>query len=235
MTGSPRHAPQGSSPRASSHAPRNRTRRTVGLQEQFNAPLRPHVWTSKRQWTRSELDRERNEFFDTRVTGREEIWATLKIVIGLLAEGETATAQGILDASAITLPTGDLANGAYDEAGNFYQMPENIVADPNNVFLTSKNDFVNGEGDEDATDEEELTRRREEKGKGVLQIGELVKVKARFSDRGGPDVVISFGKEQPVCAFIKRLQDEVNVRSPPHFNGCRCVANSISRYLVMTR
>lgn len=193
------------------------------------------MWTSKRQWTRTELDRERNEFFDTRVTGREEIWATLKIVIGLLAEGDTATAQGILDASAITLPTGDLANGAYDEAGNFYQMPENIVADPNNVFLASKNDFVKGEGDEDATDEEELTRRREEKGKGVLQIGELVKVKARLSDRGGPDLVISFGKKQPVCALIKRLQDEVNVRSSPLFNGCRCVANSIIRYLVMAK
>ena len=134
------------------------------------------------------------------------------------------------------MPTGDLANGAYDEAGNFYQMPENIVADPNNVLLSSKNHFVKGEGDEDATDdEEELTRRREEKGKGVLQIGELVKVKARLSDRGGPDLVISFGKEQPVCALIKRLQDEVDVRLSPLLDGCRCVANSIIRYLVRAK
>ena len=197
----------------SSHATRHqgRARRTVGLQEQFNAPLRPHVWTSKRQWTRAELDREKDEFFDTRVTGREEIWATLKIVIDLLAEDDIATAQGILDASAITLPTGDLVNGAYDEAGNFYQMPEYIVGDPNNVIPASRDETAKAQDIQDATDEEELERRREEKGKGVVKSGELIKVKARLSDRGGPDLVISVGKEQTVRILIRKIQEEANV------------------------
>ncbi|KAL8790606.1 MAG: hypothetical protein Q9195_006286 [Heterodermia aff. obscurata] len=162
-----------------------------------------------RQWTRAELDREKDEFFDTRVTGREEIWATLKIVIDLLAEGNIATAQGILDASAITLPTGDLVNGAYDEAGNFYQIPEYIVGDPNNVIPASSNEIVKAREMDDASDEEELERRREEKGKGVFKNGELIKVKARLSDRGGPDLVISIpGKGRVKIAYLGRLFKE---------------------------
>ena len=190
----------------------SRTRRHIGLNEQFNAPLRNHVWTSNRQWTRGELERERNEFFDTRVTGREEIWATLKAVVGLLAEGDIATAQGILDASSITLPTGNLMNGAYDQVGNFYQMPEHVISDPSNVIATSRDNADEGDGTADGTDEEdEVERRREEKGKGVLKVGETVKVKARLSDRGGPDVVVIIGKEQNVRVLIRRIQEEANV------------------------
>ncbi len=175
-------------------------------------PLRAHVWTSKRQWTRPELDRERQEFFDTRVTGRSEIWATLKVVVGLLAEGEIQDAQGILDASAVTVPTGDLMNGAYDEAGNFYQLPEHVLSDPNNMVQSSEEIIIKGENASDATDEDEIERRREEKGKGVLKSGDVIRVKARLSDRGGPDIIVPLGKEQNVRVLIRRIQEEVNVR-----------------------
>lgn len=218
--------PEVSSPRTSSHAPRGphhgRTRRTIGLQEQYNAPLRRHIWTSKRLWTRAELERERTEFFDTRVAGREEIWAALKRIVGLLAEGDIATAQSILDASAITLPTGDLINGAYDEAGNLYSMPENIISDPNNVIPTSQDDLAKDEDNGDAIDEEELERRREEKGKAVLKSEELIQVKARLSDRGGPDIVISIGKEQNVRVLMRRIQDEAHVKSKPPLMAMEC-------------
>lgn len=174
-------------------------------------PLRAHVWNSKRQWTRPELDREREEFFETRVTGRPEIWASLKVVVGLLAEGEIQDAQGILDASAVTVPTGDLMNGAYDEVGNFYQMPEYIISDPNNLTPVLRENLLKGESASDVTDEDEIERRREEKGKGVLKTGEVIKVKARLSDRGGPDIVISIGREQNVRVLVRRIQEEVNV------------------------
>lgn len=177
-------------------------------------PLRAHVWVSKRQWTRLELDRERQEFFETRVSGRPEIWATLKVVIGLLAEGEIQNAQGILDASAVTVPTGDLMNGAYDEVGNFYQMPEYIISDPNNVLPGSQENIVKSESASDATDEDEVERRREEKGKAVLKAGDVIRVKARLSDRGGPDIIISIGKDQNIRVLVRRIQEEVNVREP---------------------
>lgn len=175
------------------------------------------MWNSKRAWTRSQLDRERQEFFDTRVTGREEIWATLKAVVGMIAEGGLQTAQGILDASAITVPTGDLINGAYDEVGNFYQMPEHIISDPANLVHDAQGFQGNMTKDEssgdDGTDEEdEVARRREEKGKGVLKSGDIVRVKARLSDRGGPDIIVTMGKQQNVRLLVRRIQEESNVR-----------------------
>ena len=181
--------------------------------EQFNAPLRPHVWTAKRQWNRSQLDRERQEFFDTRVTGHAEIWATLKVVVGLLADGDITTAQSILDAAAITVPTGDLKNGAYDEAGNLYQMPEHVISDPQNVLLDQHEENKKGEVSNEAIEEDDaVERKREEKGKSVLKNGDIIKVRARLSDRGGPDVVIQLGKDQAVRLLARRVQEEANVR-----------------------
>lgn len=43
------------------------------------------------------------------------------------------TAQGILDAAGITLPTGHLPDGCYDEIGNLYRLPEVVVSDPLNI------------------------------------------------------------------------------------------------------
>jgi len=208
--------PDTSSARNSSQNPetsqRSRTRRNLALGEQFNAPLRPHVWTAKKQWNRSQLDRERQEFFDTRVTGHTEIWATLKVVVGLLADGDISTAQSIVDAAAITIPTGDLRNGAYDEAGNLYQMPEHVISDPQNVVLDHQEDIKKGEVSNEATDDDEaIERKREEKGKSVLKTGDMIKVRARLSDRGGPDVVIHLGKDQVVRMLVRRVQEEANV------------------------
>src|SRR5436190_4441834 len=58
-------------PHISQSATRGRFSSSLPLSEHYNQPLRPHIWHSKRRmWSRSQLVRERNEFFDTRVTGR---------------------------------------------------------------------------------------------------------------------------------------------------------------------
>ncbi|KAL2043397.1 hypothetical protein N7G274_003703 [Stereocaulon virgatum] len=210
--------PDPSSPRTSSQVPpvseRSRTHRHLALGEQFNAPLRQHIWRSKRAWTRAQLDRERQDFFDTRVSGHAEIWATLKVVVGLLRDGDVSTAQTIVDAAGITVPTGDLKNGVYDEAGNLYQLPEHVISDPENIV--DQEDILKGEGGEESKDvtdddEEELERKREEKGKQVLKSADLVKVRCRLSDRGGNDVVVCVGREQPIRVLIRRIVDEANV------------------------
>ena len=141
--------------------------------------------------------------------GHAEIWATLKIVVGLVQEGDIPTAQSILDAAAITLPTGDLKNGAYDEAGNLYQMPEHVVSDPTNIILDQPRDDVKGEISLDGTDDEEMERKRDEKGKSVVK--DMIRVKARLSDRGGPDVMVSVGKDQAVRTLARRIAEEANV------------------------
>ncbi len=133
------------------------------------------------------------------------------MVVGLLADGDVSTAQSILDAAAITVPTGDLKNGSYDEAGNHYSMPEHIISDPQNLVLDHESS-VKGETSHELTDDdEEVERKREEKGKAVLKRGDIIKIKARLSDRGGPDVVVSIGKNQAVRVLVRRIRKEANV------------------------
>ncbi len=55
--------------------------------------------------------------------------------------GDIETAQGILDAAGITLPTGNLVDGCYDEAGNLYRLSEVVVSDPINVRDDGDNDI----------------------------------------------------------------------------------------------
>jgi hypothetical protein len=48
----------------------------------------------------------REEFYDTRVCGRPEVWNALQYSINLMEDGDLATAQEILRAGGITVPTG---------------------------------------------------------------------------------------------------------------------------------
>jgi hypothetical protein len=193
-------------------------RRRLGLGEHFNQPLKRHVWTARRQWTREQLDREREEYFDTRVTGRQETWSAIRMAVDAMAD-DLETAQTILDAAGITLPTGDLVEGAYDELGNYYTVPEQCLSDPLNIAATPDHTMSSlkiadeeddGEDNLD-TEEDEVERRREEKGKRVVHAVEMYTVKARLSDRGGPDVQIGLGKDQSVRALARKIQDEAGV------------------------
>ncbi|KAL2221177.1 ubiquitin domain protein [Thermoascus aurantiacus ATCC 26904] len=204
---------------------RGQTTHNLPLSEHYNQPIRPHVWHSKRRtWTRAQLAREREEFFETRVTGRPEVWAALNAATSLMREGDFATAQGIIDAAGITVPTGDLCEGCYDESGALYRLPQCIVSDPENVVETASTD-ERGTGDlesdaiydgklvdnasEDELIAEEIERRREEKGK--MSERDIIKVKARLSDRGGPDVVVSIGKGQSVGLLARKVQAEAGI------------------------
>ncbi|KAI0844399.1 hypothetical protein F5Y00DRAFT_248698 [Daldinia vernicosa] len=215
------------------------------LSQHIDKPLRRHKWVARdRSWTRSQLDTERADFFDTRVSGRAEVWQVLKAALEVLWEADLAyatgsereddgtdgiaTAQSILNAAEITLPTGDLSNGAYDSLGNYYALPEWIVCDPVNVTEENETKRNNGDagrkGDGDLTgeeeseeelDEDEAIRRREEKGKGVVDIKNAVKVRARLSENL-PDVVISVGVDETVRSFAKRVAEESGLSSAKH-------------------
>ena len=194
------------------------------LTDQPNAPLRQHPpWTSKKRvWTTSQLARERYEFFETRVTGSPEIWAAIKTATELMRDGDLATAQEILTAAGVTLPTGDLVNGAFDSTGNLYKCPSEIVSDPVNVIVdeAGKESIVStgpddkeaalGTVDDPLDDEATLAeQRREEKGKGKER--DAVKVKCRLSDRGGPDVIISIGRSQHVGVLARRVASQAGI------------------------
>ncbi|KAI0834410.1 hypothetical protein F5Y06DRAFT_279191 [Hypoxylon sp. FL0890] len=212
------------------------------LSQHIDRPLRRHKWVARdRTWTRSELDTERADFFYTRVTGRPEVWQVLKAVLEVLWEADRshaaggeprddndgtdglATAQSMLKAAEVTLPTGDLSHGAYDALGNYYAIPEWIVSDPVNVTEegSAKKDRggVDQKGDGDLTGEddtiedlgeEDAIRRREEKGKGVADLRDMVKVRARLSENL-PDVIVSVALEESVRSFARKVAEESGV------------------------
>jgi hypothetical protein len=200
--------------------------------------VRNHVWRSKRRtWTRAQLDRERIEFFETRVTGRPEIWAAVSTVISLIRSGDLVTAQSIIDAAGITVPTGDLCEGCYDEQGVLYRVPQCIVSDPENMVPSSSRTASEDGGPagyepdtgaisdgklaaDDASGDELISQdveRRDEKGK--MSERDLIRVFARLSD-GGPDIVLSIGKGQPVGLLARRVHQEAKVSFICSFSSC---------------
>jgi hypothetical protein len=198
-------------PSAPAGTSRRRTRcaNNLPLNEHYNEPVRNHVWHSKRRtWTRAELDRERIEFFETRVSGRPEIWAALATVITMIRAGDLATAQSIIDAVGITIPTGDLCEVCYDEQGVLYRLPHSIVSDPENMAqpfdITRSDDSSGGE-----LIAEDVECRRDQMGKTSER--DLIRVLARLSDRDGPDLVLSVGKSQSVGFLARKVHQEAEV------------------------
>lgn len=181
------------------------------------------MWTSKRRtWTRAQLDRERAEFFDTRVTGRAELWAAISTAISLMRSGDLSTAQGIVDAAGITVPTGNLCEGCYDEQGVLYRLPQCIVSDPENMVSQDEEESADDEDNEalsdgklatdDASGDElisqDVERRRDEKGKTSER--DLIRVLARLSE-GGPDISLAVGKNQTVGFLATKVHHEAKV------------------------
>ncbi|KAF2842126.1 hypothetical protein M501DRAFT_998376 [Patellaria atrata CBS 101060] len=198
-------------PRSSHHLPR------VGgnLGRAPNAPLRFPTYQKKCEaphkahWTPSQLRKEREEFFETRVTGQAEIWGVVRLVAELVRARDLEEAQGILDAAGCTCPTGDIWKGVFDERGQFYQVPEWIVRDPDGMLeeVAEDKDLHGDATDEDEDGDKELLEHKEEKGKGrAVDVGEIMKVRARLSDRG-TDVIVKIGKEEKLSVLIKRVKE----------------------------
>ncbi|OJD37718.1 ubiquitin domain-containing protein [Diplodia corticola] len=148
--------------------------------------------------TRARLEKERNAFWDTRVTGHAEIWGAVRLAAELVRGGDVASAQGVLDAAGATCPTGEMWRGVFDEWGIEYRVPEWAVVEPAGVVEVDDDGGEDDDG-EDGVEEQSLA---EEKGKG--KMGEIVNVRARLSDRG-TDVVVQVGMEERVSAAVARI------------------------------
>lgn len=167
------------------------------------------------------------------MTGRVEVWQTVRAALEVLwasqrdtedeeevvndEEGDVAlaTAQSILTAAGVTLPTGDMTNGVYDGLGNWYQLPVWVVSDPVDlaaeevVTEEETKDVVVAE-DEHNDEEEEARRRREEKGKSVVDRRAQVGVVIRLSD-GAKDLKLHVGKEEAVRSIVRTVREETGV------------------------
>ncbi|KAH7310411.1 hypothetical protein B0I35DRAFT_411933 [Stachybotrys elegans] len=205
-------------------ATRRRHRDQGPLDQHIDKPLRRHQWTSRdRRWTRRRLDHERADFFDTRVTGRPEIWQTVHAALQVMWDSAgqddqddegLATAQTILSAAEISLPSGNLVNGVYDSLGNYYQIPEWVVCDPDNLVEEDRLDVkvnASNTGDETAgEDDEDLKKRREDRGKAVVDVREQIAVRARLSENGR-DVVVNISKQDTVKTLSHRVAEEARM------------------------
>lgn len=167
------------------------------------------------------------------MTGRKEIWNGLKQVIECLREGDLADAQGILDALSVTLPTGKIEEGAYDEHGNLYKIPEAVISDPTDIIEDTTDvdgQTVTGTSEIDAlaakleaaeatnmdVSKEESTGEQTKEAKGKAPVEkDAMKVKCRLSDRGGPDVIVLLGRSQRVGLLGQRIREETDVHSMP--------------------
>lgn len=181
------------------------------------------MWTSSRTrpWSRREIDRERVEFFDTRVTGRPEVWQSIHAALVLLWDGDPdglINAQALLMAAEVTVPSGDLTGQVYDSLGALYSIPEHVVSDPTNIGEeeegeeAERDDYEreDGEGSEETT-ESIRARRREDKGKAVQRPeSELLRVQVRLSD-GRPDLFMKVGRDESIRSLQRRILDDSSV------------------------
>ncbi|TKA28626.1 hypothetical protein B0A50_02953 [Salinomyces thailandicus] len=174
-------------------------------------------------WTRSILERERASFFDTRVTGRQECWEALRLVCDMLLQGNVEDAQGVMDAANLSSPQGRVAidkgrhrhrGGVYDERGELYDIPAWVVTDPQDLVEDAGEKDLDGASDSDADHEETVAteQQREQKGKGRAEdLGELLPVRCRLSDRG-TDVVVQVHMKQKVAVLVREVQAQIGPR-----------------------
>lgn len=150
------------------------------------------------------LLKERNAFFDTRVTGRSEVWAALRLICELIERRQLGEAQVVLDAAGCTCPSGDAwgpKGGIYDEFGEKYVVPSWIVGEPIGVVETA------GDMSSETTVHEGASAAKD-KGKGRLIVEEEregdLKVRVRLSHTAR-DIMVRTREEENVELFVRRI------------------------------
>lgn len=125
----------------------------------------------------------------------------------------------ILSAAEISLPTGNLVNGVYDALGNYYQLPEWVVSDPQNLIqepdASAKTDISTAGDDttaeDDMTDDDdEIEGRKREKGKEVIDVREMVSLRARLSENG-QDIKLSISESETVKSVARKIAQHAEV------------------------
>jgi len=105
-------------------------------------PVSNYSWKSDKPMTKEDVIKRREEFWLTspNYNGRQEIWQALK---GICEAEELELAQVIADSAGISVPTGKLTDGCYDELGNQYVLPNFCLIDPSNLVEKSSEKEIN--------------------------------------------------------------------------------------------
>ena len=104
-----------------------------------NKPFKPRrdgTWASPLPMTRTQLHQQRTEFWETaaQYDGQVATWNSIRVAVELSHQNDLPTAQAVLDSAGITIPTGDLGLGCYDERGHRFVVPEYVLSEPSNIM-----------------------------------------------------------------------------------------------------
>ncbi|KAE9979325.1 hypothetical protein EG328_000970 [Venturia inaequalis] len=218
----------------------NETTQSSGIASHPNKPLKPPPRASQikpppthsidplspnPRLTHAVLVRERTAYFDTRVTGRAEVWAALRIICELLERGENGEAQAIMEAAGCTCPSGEVwgrRGGIWDERGERYVVPAWCVGVPRGCVMVGDEvqEGTDASGVEESSEDEEV--KRFGKGGAVVEVVkgkekevELesdLKVRVRMSNTAR-DFVVRVRADAKVHGLLKRVR-EVGEVSP---------------------
>lgn len=92
---------------------------------------KPKPWRHTEPITRAQLNKMREEFWDTapHYGGRQEIWDALRAAV----EAELSMAQAIIDSAGVIVQNPDLTV-CYDERGAKYELPKYVLSEPTNLI-----------------------------------------------------------------------------------------------------
>jgi Ubiquitin-binding domain len=170
----------------------------------------------------------RQDFFDTRVAGRAEMWAAMRLVCELVEAGDLADAQAVLDAAGGTCPTGLLwgrRGGVYDAWGERYVVPGWCVGWPRGVRREDGvlEEHAEGNSEEEGEEEDVEFWKDTGKGKGIADMdssvvaeagpmkGAEIKVRLRLSTTAR-DVIVKTGEDDSVLTLLRRVRRDAQVR-----------------------
>jgi hypothetical protein len=182
------------------------------------------------------LQAARQEFFDTRVAGRPEMWAAVRLVCELVEKGALGDAQAVLDAAGGTCPSGLLwgrKGGCYDERGERYVVPVWCVGRPAGLVGVAERRsggggggaaaalaaaLVGGDADVSGSQLGETMGKKDGKGKGKGKAiadggairGKELKVKVRLSNTAR-DVMVRVGHMDVVELVVERAKEAGDV------------------------
>ncbi|XP_014555359.1 hypothetical protein COCVIDRAFT_27697 [Bipolaris victoriae FI3] len=146
------------------------------------------------KWTRARLEKERQDWWDTQVTGSPEIWGAIRLAAQHLQAGELQEAQTMLDVTGCTCPSGLVWRGVFDATGVQYKVPEWVVVEPEGVV------------EEDDDEEEGVGAEVEEEEGG----DEEVNVRVRMS-HDSKDVTVRVHRKESVAKIIEKIKDEAKL------------------------
>ena len=175
--------------------------------------------------TMASLRRARDEFFETRVSGRIEMWSAVRTICEMIEQGDLGDAQAILDASGGTCPSGLMwgrKGGCYDERGERYVVPTWCLGKPSGIVDDDGDELdgrsrqegekrQSGRSEDSALADEIRLFSKNSKGKGrtIPDHGAIkgteIKVKVRLSHTAR-DVVVTVGNEDNVELLIRRAK-----------------------------